>query len=80
VVLAYSISQPRFWLGLRKLKLHLDIPKRILNTADPSDRAVEGRLVSGIASLNPDRGMGVCLLCLYVVILCRWSRVSSGSI
>jgi hypothetical protein len=29
-----------------------------------------GCLVAGIAGLNPTEGMGVCHLCLYVVLSC----------
>jgi hypothetical protein len=36
-----------------------------LSSADPS-----GRLVAGIAGSNPDKGMDVCLSCLYVVLSC----------
>jgi hypothetical protein len=45
--------------------LYLAIP-----VAARSKTWVCGRLVVGITGSNPDEGMDVCLLCLYVVLSC----------
>jgi hypothetical protein len=37
-----------------------------------SKAQVFGRLVAGVAGSNHAKGMDVCLLCLYVVVLCRY--------
>jgi hypothetical protein len=39
-----------------------------------------GRLVAGVASSNPARGMDVCLLCLYVVLSCVGRGLCDGLI
>jgi hypothetical protein len=39
-----------------------------------------GRLVDGIASSNPGEGMGVCLLCLCVVLSCVGRGLCDGLI
>jgi hypothetical protein len=41
---------------------------------------VYGRLVAGIAGLNPPWGMDVCLLCLYVVLSCVGKGLCDGLI
>jgi hypothetical protein len=38
------------------------------------------RLVSGVASSYPARGMDVCLLCLYVVLCCVGRGLCDGLI
>jgi hypothetical protein len=35
-----------------------------------SNALVCGRLVAGVAGLNPARGMDVCVLCVYVMLSC----------
>jgi hypothetical protein len=39
-----------------------------------------GRLVAGVAGLNPARGMDVCLLCLYIVLSCVGRGLCDGLI
>jgi hypothetical protein len=39
-----------------------------------------GYLVAGIAVSNPDEGMDVCLLCLYVVLSCVGRGLCDGLI
>jgi hypothetical protein len=48
--------------------------------ADPSGRAVCGRLVAGVAGSNPAKGMDVCVLCLYVVLSCVGRGLCDGLI
>jgi hypothetical protein len=48
--------------------------------ADPSGRAVCGRLVAGVAGSNPARGLDVCLLWLYVVLSCVVRGLIDGPI
>jgi hypothetical protein len=50
------------------------------SNADPSGRAVCGRLVAGIAGSYPAPGMDVCLLCLYVVLSCVGRGLCDGLI
>jgi hypothetical protein len=39
-----------------------------------------GRLVAGVAGSNPALGMGVCLLCLYIVLSCVGRGLCDGLI
>jgi hypothetical protein len=43
-------------------------------------RRRSGRLVAGVASLNPTLGMDVCLFCLYVVLSCVCRGLCDGLI
>jgi hypothetical protein len=45
-----------------------------------SKAQVCGRLVAGITGSNPDEGMDVCLLCLYVVLSCVGRGLCDGLI